>query len=221
MSATNKKNAAKKLYHHHTGSSCYYKARPLWDKAEQDLLAKGVQPATLHWPDRSRTWFFGVGGTLDPEIGKCMWTDEQLATPITKLQAAIKAAQEGTFIPNRENNELTRALGDPEHPGRTRGTPGSVAWKVGFPGAGGYKTRERKRKLEQSELQKLNARVRVLEEQAVHSQRPAGATPEATPPSQRRSNVASTELVQQPDFTAPSYPVDAITEAQHCHLMTQ
>ena len=66
-SETNKINAAKKLYHHRTGSGGYYKARPSWDKAEQDLLAKGVQPATLHWPDRSRTWFFGVGGTLDPE----------------------------------------------------------------------------------------------------------------------------------------------------------
>ena len=47
-SLTNKKNAAKKKYHHHTGSGGYYKARPLWDKAEQDLLAKNVQPATLH-----------------------------------------------------------------------------------------------------------------------------------------------------------------------------
>ena len=40
-SPTNKKNAAKKKYHHHTGTGGYYKARPLWDKAEQDLLAKG------------------------------------------------------------------------------------------------------------------------------------------------------------------------------------
>ena len=47
-SLTNKQNAAKKKYHHHTGSGGYYKARPLWDKAEQDLLAKGVQPVTLH-----------------------------------------------------------------------------------------------------------------------------------------------------------------------------
>ena len=98
--------------------------------------------------------------------------------------------------------------------------PGSVAWKVGFLGARGYKTWERKRKLELSEMQKLNARVQKLEEQ-VDSQRAAGATPEATPPSQWRSSVASTELLQQPDFTAPSYLVDAITEAQHCHLMTQ
>ena len=100
-SLTNKKNCAKKKYHHHTGSGGYYKARPLWDQAKQDMLAKGVQPAALHWPNRSRTWFFGVGGTLDPETGQCVWTDEQLAIPIKKLQEYIKAAREGTFIPDR------------------------------------------------------------------------------------------------------------------------
>ena len=111
MSATNKINAAKKEHHHRTGSGGYLKARSLWDKTENDLLDKGVEPETLNWPDRSRTWFFGVGGTLDPEIGKCHWMDEQLAIPVTMLQAAIKAAQEGTFIPDRENDKLTKALG--------------------------------------------------------------------------------------------------------------
>ena len=81
-----------------------------------------------------------------------------------KLQKAIKEVQEGTFVPDRENDELTRALGNPEHPGRTRGTPSSVAWKVGFPDIGSYKTQERRRKVEQSELQELKARVRKLEE---------------------------------------------------------
>ena len=33
--------------------------------------------------------------------------------------------------------------------------------------------------------------------------------------------MASIELVQQPDFTAPGYPVDAITESHPCQLMTQ
>ena len=63
----------------------YLKARPLWDKAESDLIAKGVKPETLNWPDRSRTWFFGVGGTLDPETGKCHWTEEKLEIPVKKL----------------------------------------------------------------------------------------------------------------------------------------
>ena len=48
MPATNKINAAKKEHHHHTGSGGYLKAQPLWDKAEQDLIAKGVEPETLH-----------------------------------------------------------------------------------------------------------------------------------------------------------------------------
>ena len=56
-----------------------------------------------------------------------------------KLREYIEKAQEGTFIPDREKDELTMALGNPEHPGRTRGTPGSLSWKAGFPDAGGYK----------------------------------------------------------------------------------
>jgi hypothetical protein len=90
---------------------------------------------------------------------------------------------------------------------------------------GGYRSRERKRKAEASEMQKLHARIAKLEK--LESQRATGqpsqrheATPEVTPPSQRRSSVASMELVQ-PDFTAPRYPVDSITEAEHCELMTK
>ena len=81
-----------------------------------------------------------------------------------KLQDYITAAQEGTFVPDREKDELTMALGNPEHPGRTQGMPGSIPWKGGFPDAGGYKCQERRRKVEQSELQELQARVHKLEE---------------------------------------------------------
>ena len=152
----------------------------------------------MRWPDRCRTWFFGAGGTLDPVSGRCRWTDEQLAIPVKKLKHYIDAAQQGTFVPDRENDELTMALGNPEHPGRTRGTPGSIPWKVGFPDAGGYKSHERRKKVQQTQMQALQARVDAIEErEANRSKRTAEASPEATPPSQRRSSVASTELLQQ------------------------
>ena len=79
--------------------------------------------------------------------------------------------------------------------------------------------------MEQSKLHELKARVRKLEErQDVQNQQlrdPAQeATLEATPTSQRRSSMASIELVQQPDLTGPSYWVDFITDSHQCHLMT-
>ena len=78
--------------------------------------------------------------------------------------------------------------------------------------------------MEQIQIQKLHERVQALEERDIaRNQRPAETTPEATPPSQRRSSVASTELLQPEHVLTPpaSYPVDAITESQHCHLMAQ
>src|SRR4051812_50214761 len=135
---------------------------------------------------------------------------------VKKLWEYFTASTKGTFVPDRENDELTEVLGNPEHPGRTRGTSGSVPWKYGFLDAGGYRSRERKRKKELSLMKQLNARVKALEEKY----RVDEATQEATPPSQRRSSVASTELelvVAQPELTDPtSYPVDAITEIQDC-----
>src|SRR3954468_8773569 len=70
-------------------------------------------------------------------------------------------------------------------------------------------------------MEQLNARVKALEEKHHVDE----ATQEATPPSQRRSSVASTELelvVAQPELTAPtSYPVVAITDIQDCQLLAK
>ena len=120
--------------------------RPKWAKTENDLVDKGNEPETINWPDRCRTWFFGAGRTLDPVSGKCIWTDEQMKILVKSFKHYIEAAQQGTFVPDRENDELTMALGNPEHPGRTRGTPGTIPWKVGFPDVGGYKSHERRKK---------------------------------------------------------------------------
>ena len=100
---------------------------------------------------------------------------------------------------------------------------GSVPWNASFPDAGGYKCQERRKKVQQTQMQALQARVQVIEErEANRSKRTVEASPEATPPSQRRSSVASTELLQPEHVltTPASYPVDAITESQNFHLMT-
>ena len=73
-----KDNASKIVYHHTLGQGGYKLARgyklaiPKWEKIEQDLLDRGIQPATMNWPERSRTWFYGHGGSLDPLTGACI-----------------------------------------------------------------------------------------------------------------------------------------------------
>jgi len=50
-----KDNVSKKIYHHTVGKGGYKLAIPKWEKMEQYLLDRGIVPATMNWPERSRT----------------------------------------------------------------------------------------------------------------------------------------------------------------------
>ena len=120
-------------------------AMPKWDKSEKEMEDAGVTPETLSWPPRCRTWFYAHGGgELDQKTGKvpkkaCLDGAED------KLLVAIEEARSGVFQPNRENDKLRRALGNPEHPGRTRGM-GAILWYEGFSHWNAdYRTRARRR----------------------------------------------------------------------------
>ena len=101
------------------GTGGYKSAMPKWDQTEAALIAKGITPATADWPDRSKQWFYGHGGSLDPQTGQCIIGKKQIEKASEELVKAITDVRKGTFQPERENDELTRALGNPEHPGRT------------------------------------------------------------------------------------------------------
>ena len=48
------RNARNKKYSHHLGAGGYKKAIKKWQKTEQDLMDRGIRPATWEWPDRSK-----------------------------------------------------------------------------------------------------------------------------------------------------------------------
>jgi len=129
-SRINKLNAAKKIWHHKLGPDGYEVTRPKWDLSEQQMMDAGVTPVTLSWPPRCRTWFYAHGGALDPKTGQVL-KKASLKGADDKLLVAIEEARTGVFMPNRENDKLTHALGNHEHPGRTRGK-GVVPWYEGF-----------------------------------------------------------------------------------------
>ncbi len=83
-----------------------------------DLIARGIKLATANWPERSRNWFYAQGGSLNPGDGSLIFGDE-IRDAAHRLADAIEASTQGTFRPDREKDELTLALQNPEHPGRT------------------------------------------------------------------------------------------------------
>ncbi|KAK1645650.1 hypothetical protein QYE76_063455 [Lolium multiflorum] len=91
-SATNKKNAANKMYFHTMGRGGYKAGRPKWEKWENDLIEKGIQPEVLKWNQRSRDWFYAHGGTLDAQ-GKCIYTRRHKENPLP-IEAFRNVAKE-------------------------------------------------------------------------------------------------------------------------------
>ena len=66
----------------------------------------------------------------------------------------------GTFKPNRENDQLTQALGNKEHPGRTRGF-GLIPWELSFLyDISTYRSRMRRSAQKELEMQHLMEVVR-------------------------------------------------------------
>ena len=118
---------------------------PKWDESEEKMIAAGVTPKTVGWPDRCRTWFYAYGGKLDRKTWKII-EQASLKEASDALLEAIKEARTGAYQPERENDELTRTLKNPEHPGRTRGKV-LVPWVEGFAEWNDtYRSRARKKK---------------------------------------------------------------------------
>jgi len=224
-SEKNKENAKKKQYHHVMGPGGYKGAVPKWEAMEADLRAKEITLGTEGWPERAKHWWYGHGGSLDPVSGECVHR-KIVFTPTAALVKAMADAQAGLYRVDRENDELTHALGNPEHTGRTRGKGAGVPWKKGFPEYDdSYRSRKRKKDREADRIGKIEAEVaRMKTAMEALSQR--SSQPQEDPAldnSQRRSSVASTQaddhtLLLENAPAPPRYPVDDVREMTPCEL---
>ena len=78
-------------------------------------MDRGIRPVTWEWSDRSKWWLFANGVSLNPTDGTLV-IPGNMEEVAHDLVTAIDEAKQGTFQPQRENDELTRALKNPEHP---------------------------------------------------------------------------------------------------------
>jgi len=127
-----KENARKKKHSHHLGQGGYASAIPKWQKMEDDLMARGIISVTFNWLLRAKHYFYAHGVSLNMEDGSFVTSDARREAA-DRLEVALKAVSEGSLKSDREKDELTYALGTPEHTGHVRGM-GVVPWKHGFSG---------------------------------------------------------------------------------------
>jgi hypothetical protein len=177
---------------------------------EQDLIAKGIISAVFHWPERSKNWYYAHGGRLNPDDGTLEFppTLREKALELMNKTEDVKA---GRLKVDKEMDELTMALGNPEHPGPCKGY-GVVPWKYAFKGnLDSYKSRKRRKEREEEHWrQMMEQRLKEQEEKMqVEIERRLAVTisqivqtrtlPEVPldpviRPSARKSSCASTEV---------------------------
>ena len=233
-STQNKLNAKKKKYFHRLGSGGYKTAVPKWEAYENELRQKGIPPQTDDWPDRSKLWLFAHGAVLDKDTGLIVaqgkWK-KRITRVTKKLVDAIKLVREGKYVPDREDDELSLALGNKEHWGRCRGRGGGVGFLEGFPqDAATYRKHCRGKKKEAERFTALEREMHAFKEQLALITQQRESQPRVEDhavdvcPSQQKSSMGSTQLqdpaVDEPvdEPSAARYPVDDITEKTNCEL---
>ena len=164
--------------------------------------------------------------------GKLVYRKPEVAAVEQKVVQVAAQQRLGLFKPERENDQLTAALGTPKHTGRVCVVASQMPWKHGFPKDGSsYKRHDRyKKTMEETIEEKLNTMFEDKIMSWVQSLNQEGQLdflqPEQReymtqnrprhvmgPPTMNLSSVASTS----PALGTP-YPVDDITVDTPCRL---
>ena len=78
-----------------------------------------------------------------------------MSSLVQRISEVNDEVRKGTHNTNRENDVLTQALGNKEHPGRTRGA-GLVPWKIAFEEESStYRSRSRGRAAQETEYMRV------------------------------------------------------------------
>jgi hypothetical protein len=112
--------AKKNELSHHLGMTGYADKRPRWRQEEREAEAAGQSYPLQGVDERSRDYFYARRPKKLKE-GRTKYNKPQ-TEEAKKALLMIKVAKEcGEFVPRRNHDELTEALGNPEHRSRVQG----------------------------------------------------------------------------------------------------
>src|SRR6266542_3578275 len=197
---------AKKNVHPHTmGSSGYAASIPKWEKELEDAIIAGKQIPYANLDDRSKNWMLGRRSTSS-SCAELSFNKPETVEVVNKLAKIHAQATQGSFVPDRENDVLTKALRTKEHPGRARGFGSKVTKKKGFPqDAHRYKSR---RNAEQRRWEEYKATFEEMYKEKKRKER------------EEQENLAVPSSAGSVDQEEPfgKFPVDSITRPTRCKL---
>ncbi|XP_052155987.1 uncharacterized protein LOC127773837 isoform X2 [Oryza glaberrima] len=124
VSTLNKANSALNKLPHRLGPSRYAKNIPKWEEKEEQLCQAGIVVEIDGWGTRTKHYAYARKAQLS-DSGELVALGPRQQELKEKITEAVSLARQGKYVPVREKDEFTLALGMKEHPGRTRGV-GSV-----------------------------------------------------------------------------------------------
>ena len=96
----------------------------------EQLERLGVEPETADW--ELKLVYYGMArGVHHSPNGSFSSTNPAMSSLVQRISEVNDEVRKGTRSTNRENDVLTQALENKEHPGRTRGA-GLIPWKKAF-----------------------------------------------------------------------------------------
>jgi hypothetical protein len=147
---------------HKTGRKGYHGKRKEWEEEDAKLAREGKENPWDQFPGRSRSYLRARAakrrttseGTSEGS-GDITFSNFAVVELANKVKDLASKASDGSFTGVRENDILTVALENPEHPGWVRGVSSSVGWGKGFGEefAGMYRKKRKKTK-ERSDTEK-------------------------------------------------------------------
>ena len=115
---------------HKLGSRGYASKMDAFERELEEVECLGVVPETANWEPRS-IYFCMARGVHHGPNGSFSSTNPAMSSLIQRISEVNDEVRKGTHSTNRENDVLTQALENKEHPGRTR-RAGLVPWKIAF-----------------------------------------------------------------------------------------
>nr|BAD23551.1 hydroxyproline-rich glycoprotein-like [Oryza sativa Japonica Group] len=200
------------------GSSGYAGHVDQWREIEQRFAAAGKPLLVDPMVERSKNWVWARSTGQVSDEGDILFETPDIEEVTTNLQQIVEKERSGQFVPRRERDQLTAALGTAEHSGRVRGLSSKTSWKVGFPqDAPSYKKRD---KYKEQLSDKIYAQVKE------HFYSLAAENPTAFPrlfPDSQQPTQSAQQTTNVPSSVGSvqtsTFPVDSITGPTPCSLV--